>query len=159
MMQHFVKTLLGGAALLAAPMLASAQSAPHYLAVPAGFTAVLVPDDAAAPALPMLPDPQAMLQQMDAMIAQAQQSAAAMQAQFISMQAGAAPEAGVVITTISDGAASCTQRITYPGNGAQAQIQLTSTANGCALEGLTQPAAAPKPASPPASNLVIADRD
>jgi len=170
-MKDLTKTLLGGAVLLAAPALAMAQSSPQWLAVPPGFTAILVP------AQPItMPDPQAMFQQMDAMMAQAEQQAAqaqaTMQAQLMALQNSAPAPAGmtngVVITTISDGTHVCTQRITYPGNGGQPVVQLTSTANGCALNGIAAPQPAtkanlPATASPtpaiPAGTLTVADRD
>jgi hypothetical protein len=123
-----------------------------------------------------MPDPQAMIAQMNALMAQAQQNADTMQAQFLSLQNNQNTAAGVVITTISDGTHSCTQRITYPGNGGQPAIQLTSTANGCALNGMgpTAPATPvllpnttkPAPAAPPlieaqapAKAIMLADRN
>jgi hypothetical protein len=178
-MNNLITGLLSGAALLAGTALAQAQSAPQWVAVPPGFTAVLVPENAAAPTLPPMPDPQAMIAQMNALMAQAQQNADTMQAQFLSMQNnqnGAPAAAGVVITTISDGTHSCTQRITYPGNGGQPAIQLTSTANGCVLNGMGPSAPAtpvllpditkPAPAAPalieaqaPAHAMMLADRN
>lgn len=192
-MKTLISVLLGGAALLAGPALAHAQGSPQWVAVPPGYTAVLVPDNAAvgfpAGSLPAPPDPQAMIQQINALMAEAEQNADAMQAQlanamqaqpanlmqaqFAALRNGAAPSAGVVITTISDGVHSCTRRITYPANGGRPDVQLTSTANGCALAGLSQAAAAP--ALPPATKripaaqgliqaklpgeMVVADRD
>jgi hypothetical protein len=172
-MKTLIATLLGGAAL-AAPLAAFAQPPAQWVAVPAGFTAVLVPDAAAPISMPLMPDPALMIPQMNALFAQAEQNAAAMQAQFVAMQS-ALPESGVSITTISDGSHSCTERITYPGTGAQAQVQLTSTANGCALAGLGQPTPTPAalpnatPKAPEPSGLIeaqakpgammVADRD
>jgi hypothetical protein len=146
-MKTLSSILLLGAAVLAAPALAQAQNAPAWVAAPPGFSVVMVPDagTAASPpaaSLPVMPDPQAMIQQIDAMMAQAQQEAAAMQAQFAALQQPAAQSGGVVITTVSDGTHSCTQRILYPSDGGRPQIELTSTANGCALEGLGRPAPA-----------------
>jgi len=170
-MKTLIATLLGGAALLGGAMAAKAQP-PQWVAVPPGFTAVILPANAAPISLPLLPDPAAMIQQMNAVFAQAEQNAAALQTQFVAMQS-AAPGTGVTITTISDGSHSCTQRITYPGNGAQPQVQLTSTANGCALAGLgqTTPAVLPNPApqvpaqpklieaQAKSSPMMLADRD
>ncbi len=157
-MKTLIATLLGGAAVLAAP-LAMAQPPAQWVAVPPGFTAVLVPDGAAPIDLPMPPDPALMIPQMNALFAQVEQNAAALQAQFVAMQ-NAAPASGVTMTTISDGSHSCTERIIYPGNGAQAQVQLTSTANGCALAGIGQPtpAALPNatPQAPAQPNLIVA---
>jgi hypothetical protein len=175
-MNGLTKTLCGTAILLAAPALALAQSSPQWLAVPPGFTAILVPAQVPVSAPVMMPDPQAMFQQMDAMMAEAEQQAAqaqaVMQTQLLALQNGAPAPAGmadgVVITTISDGTHVCTQRVSYPGNGGQPVVQLTSTANGCALDGIgthaaaTQarlPAATPKPAALPAGTLTVADRD
>ncbi len=166
-MKTLIACLLGGAAVLV-PLAAQAQPPAQWVAVPAGFTAVLVPD-AAPVSVPMLPDPALMLPQMNALFAQVEQNAAALQAQLVALQ-NAAPERGVTVTTISDGSHSCTERIIYPGNGAQAQVQLTSTANGCALAGLGQPAPAALPSAAPAQPklivaqarggaMVVADRD
>lgn len=169
-MKTLIATLLGSAALLA-PFTAQAQPGAQLVAVPPGFT-VLLPDDAAPISVPLMPDPAAMIQQMNAMLAQAEQNAAALQTQFVATQ-NTAPEAGVMITTVSDGSHSCTERITYSGSGAQPQIQLTSTANGCALAGFGRatpallPNAAPRsPAQPKliqaqakSGEMVLADRD
>ena len=171
-MKTLIATLLGGAALLAAPLAVQAQPPGQWVAVPPGFTAVLVPDAAAPIDVPMPPDPALMIPQMNALFAQVEQTEAAVQAQFVAMQ-NVAPESGVTVTTISDGSHSCTERITYPGNGAQAQVQLTSTANGCALAGMGPaiPAALPNAATPApaqprliearakAGAMVVADRD
>jgi hypothetical protein len=170
-MKTLIATLLGGA-VLAAPLAAPAQPPAQWVAVPPGFTAVLLPDNAGPISVPAMPDPAAMIQQMDALIAQTEQNAAALQTQVLAMP-NAAPETGVMITTISDGVHSCTERVTYPGNGAQAQVQLTATANGCALAGLGRatpallPNAAPQsPAEPrliqaqaKPGEMVLADRD
>jgi hypothetical protein len=174
-MKTLIATLLGSAALLAAPLAAQAQQAQQaaqWVAVPAGFTAVLLPDGAAPISVPLMPDPAAMIQQINAMLAQAEQNAAALQTQFVAAQ-NTAPAAGVMITTVSDGSHSCTERITYSGTGAQPQIQLTSTANGCALAGFGRatpallPNAAPQSPAPPkliqaqakSGEMVLADRD
>ena len=170
-MNTLTAALLGGAAVLAAPVATLAQPPAQWVAVPPGFTAVLLPD-ADASNVPLPPDPALMIPQMNALFAQVEQNEAALQAQVVAMQS-AAPESGVSITTISDGSHSCTERITYPGNGAQAQVQLTSTANGCALAGLGQatPAVLPNatrqaPAQPGlieaqarSRAMVVADRD
>lgn len=169
-MKPLIVTLVGGAALLAGPLAAQAQPAAEWVAVPPGFTAVLLPDDAAA--APLMPDPAAMIQQMNALLTQAEQNAATLQTQFVFIPS-AIPEAGVMITTISDGSHSCTERITYPGSGGEAQVQLTSTANGCALAGLARgtsavlPGAVPQPASKArliqaqakSGEMQLADRD
>lgn len=175
-MKTLTATLLAGAAVLAAPLAAplaaQPQPAAQWVAVPPGFTAVVLPDNAASIGFPAMPDPAAMIQQMSALIAQAEQNAAALQTQFPLMPS-AMPASGVMITTISDGSHSCTERITYPGNGGQAQVQLTSTANGCALAGIGRvtpallPNATPEPPSQPrlieaqakSGEMVLADRD
>jgi hypothetical protein len=171
-MKTLIATLLGSAALLTGPWAAQAQSGGQWVNVPPGFTAVVLPDNAAPINLPLMPDPAAMIQQMNMLLAQAQQNAAELQAQFVSMQ-NTMPETGEMITTISDGSHSCTERITYPGDGTQAQVHLTSTANGCALAGLGQsmpalsPNTAPRSPSTPkliearaaSGNVVLADRD
>lgn len=174
-MKNLIASLLGGTALLAGP--AFGQNAPQWVAVPPGYTAVIVPGDAPV-AAPMLPDPLLMIRQMDALMAQAQQDEDAMQAQFAAAQNTPVQSGGVVITTISDGAHSCTQQVTYPGNGGRPEVQLTSTGNGCTLNGMGQaapnaplapvllPAAKPSPAAPKvivakasSGEMVLADRD
>lgn len=139
-MKVLISSLLGGAVLLAGPVLAHAQNAPQWVAVPPGFAVVAVPGGGPT-SLPVIASPAAMIQQMDALMAQAEQAEAVMQAAFAAIP-DTAPSAGVVITTISDGAHSCTRRITYPGNGGKPVMELTSTANGCAMEGIGQPAPA-----------------
>jgi hypothetical protein len=158
-MKSLIATLLGGAALLAAPLAAQAQPAAQWVTVPAGFTAVVLPDNAVSIGVPLMPDPVAMIQQMNEILAQAAQNAAALQTQFAAMQ-NAAPAAGVMITTISDGSHSCTERVTYSGESAQPQVQLTSTADGCALAGLGRPTPAllpnPAPQAPSQPRLIQA---
>ena len=171
-MKSLLAILLGGAALLSAHVAAQAQPAAQWVAVPQGFTAVFLPDDAAPINMPLLPDPAAMIQHLNAMLAEAEQNAAALQTQFVGTE-NTGPEAGVMITTVSDGSHSCTERITYSGAGVQPQVQLTSTANGCALAGFGRatpaqlPNAAPQsPAQPKliqaqakTGEMVLADRD
>jgi hypothetical protein len=147
-MKTLIASLAGGAVLLAAPLAAQAQPPAQWVAVPPGFTAVLLPDAAAPISVALPPDPASMIPQMNALFAEVEQNAAALQAQVAAMQ-NATPESGVSVTTISDGSHICTERITYPGNGAQAQVQLTSTANGCALAGLGQPTPAVLPNATP----------
>jgi hypothetical protein len=153
-------SLAGGVAL--------AQSAP--LAVAPGVLVVVMPGGVALPVLPT-PDPVAMLQQMQQEAA-AMDQAALQQAAMMS-DAGAVSDgaAGVMVTQISNGAESCTQRVVLPAGGGQAQV--SETGNGCAALHATAPlapvalpdAAAPKPAVPATviakagPELVVADRD
>jgi hypothetical protein len=174
-------------AVLAGVGLARAQSAPpaELVAVPPGFTVVMVPAGAGAPMpMPMMamPDPAALLAQADAMMAAAQQAAFAAQgaggvvpAALRQMPAVNGNVAGVMVTTVSDGSSTCTERVVYPANGGKAQV--TASGNGCDqaanLPGTTEtvaPAAvappgvapalqvAPKPAVA-APRLVVADNN
>jgi len=175
---------LSALALLAAGA-ARAQSAPPVLNVPPGFVAVVAPDGSAAlvPAaeVPMMqmPDPFAVMRQMDAqmaaMLAAAQSQAATPDnaAELTALPADSGPVAGVSVTTVSDGQTSCTERVVYPANGGK--VEVSATGNGCgqaSLPGTTQtmtPATAPHPdvtpaiertpAAPAPAPLVVADRN
>jgi hypothetical protein len=178
---------LSALALLAAGA-ARAQSVPQVLTVPPGFVAVVAPDGRAAlvpaadvPVLQM-PDPFAMMRQMDAqmaaMMAAAQSQAAAPDnaaqlAALRQMPAVNGPVAGVSVMTVSDGQTSCTERVVYPANGGK--VEVSATGSGCgqaSLPGTTQtvtPAAAAHPdvtlaieqtpAAPAPAPLVVADRN
>lgn len=157
-------------AVLAGVGLARAQSAPpaELVAVPPGFTVVMVPAGAGAPMMPMpmpmmgMPDPAALLAQADAMMAAAQQAAFAAQgaggvvpAALQQMPAVNGTVAGVMVTTVSDGSSTCTERVVYPANGGKAQV--TASGNGCDqaanLPGTTEtvaPAAVARPGVAPA---------
>jgi hypothetical protein len=153
-------SLAGGVAL--------AQSAP--VAGAPGVMVVVMPGGVAVPVLPM-PDPVAMLQQMQQQVAAMDQ--AAMQQVAMMSDAGAVSDgsAGVMVTSISNGTQSCTQRVVLPAGGGQAQV--SETGNGCAALHATAPlapvalpdAAAPKPAVPATviakaePDMVVADRD
>jgi len=147
---------------LAVACVAHAQSV-QVISVGPGV-ALVVPAQA-APA--MLPEPVAMMQQMDAMMQAQLQQAAAMQG---AMPVASGSYSSVVVTSFSDGQHSCTERVVYPGNGAAAQVQVSQTGNACASLGVqdAQPASAPVravpiPTSSPAiqkpSPLVIADNN
>ncbi len=176
--------VMSALALLAAGA-ARAQSAPPVLTVPPGFVAVVAPDGSAAlvPAadVPMMqmPDPFAMVRQMDAQMAammaaaQSQFAAPDNTAELAALPAANGPLAGVSVMTVSDGQTSCTERVVYPANGGK--VEVTATGNGCqqaSLPGTTQtatPAAAPHPdvtpaieqtpAAPAPAPLVVADRN
>ncbi len=151
-----------------------AQSAP--VAGAPGVMVVVMPGGVAVPVLPM-PDPVAMLQQMQQQEQMQQQVAAmdqaAMQQVAMMSDAGAASDgsAGVMVTSISNGSQSCTQRVVLRAGGGQAQV--SETGNGCAALHATAPlapvalpdAATPKPAVPATviakaePDMVVADRD
>jgi hypothetical protein len=172
--------VLGGGAALA-------QSAPQALAVAPGVVVVVEPTGAAAPVAAM-PDPFAMMQQMQAqmqaqmsamMAAAAQDNAAEIeQAAASGTDATAQNGASVMVTSISNGNESCTRREVISPDG---KSQVSETGNGCAalMGGAAGPAApsggmapvalpdavAPKPAVPQtviaraASPMMVADRD
>lgn len=54
---------------------------------------------------------------------------------------------GVVVTSFSDGHGTCTQRVTYAGNGAAPRVEVSSTGNACASEAV--PMASPSVRVPP----------
>jgi len=135
---------------------AGAAGAQQVISVAPGVVLVI---PAAAP----MPDPMAMIQQMNAQMAQMQQAA--------TMPAGTASYSSVVVTSFTDGTHSCTEQITYPSASSAEKIQVSETGNACGSLGVTpgaQPASAPlhpvplpaphpAPARTPA--LVIADNN
>jgi hypothetical protein len=131
--------------------------------VPSGAVVLVLPaGSVAGPAFdtgfpfPDMPSPVAMIRQMDQMMANMQRGFAMQEAAMRDLPqigdgvAGGAVS-GVVVTSFSNGHGTCTQRITYSGNGAAPIVQTSSTGDGCA--GTGTPASspelpAPKPAAP-----------
>ncbi len=140
------------------------------LVLPAGSVPVVAPPMAPEGVLsfPDMPSPVAMIrqmdQQMDRMVADMQRSFAAaapgsawgpawldpdrtIDAAMRDMPATGGTVQGVVVTMISNGHGTCTQRITYAGNGAAPVVHVASTGNGCGDVGV--PGSAPVPAAQP----------
>jgi len=101
------------------------------------------------------------MQQMDAQMSA--QLAAMPQAVPTAMENLPAGVTGVSITTISDGARTCTQRVLYPANGAPAKVEVSETGNACAAlqlgaPGGPIPSALPAaPAAPKAPSTIVVD--
>jgi len=140
------------------------------LVLPAGSVPVMAPSMAPESVLsfPDMPSPAAMIQQMDQqmdrMVADMQRSFAAaapgsawgpawldpgriIDAAMQGMPASGGAVQGVVVTMVSNGHGTCTQRITYSGNGAAPVVHVASTGNGCGDVGV--PGSAPVPAAQP----------
>jgi hypothetical protein len=138
--------------------------------VPAGASLNAAPVgamfDSAFPA-PAMPDPAAMFREVDAMMNRMERAfampawtdpARTWQAGMHTFPAGEGL-AGVVVTSVSDGRGTCTQRITYRGNGAAPIVNVSGTGGACAALGapagsreLSVPAVSPRlpePAAPP----------
>ncbi len=149
---------MAAAALLAGVGAGFAQSQPpaasRLIAVPPGAVVLVLPagtvagpaEEAAFP-FPDMPSPFAMIRQMDQMMADMQHSFALQAAALRDLPEGALPQAagsvaGVVVTSFSNGHGTCTQRITYRGDGSAPVVQVSSSGgNACAGVGL--PAGAP----------------
>jgi hypothetical protein len=122
----------------------SAQGKMRMIDVPPGAVVLVLPAGTAAPTdvafpFPDMPSPVAMIRQMDQMMANMQRAFAD--------PAAMGQVAGVVVTSFSNGHGTCTQRVTYGGNGAAPVVQVSSTGDGCAGAGM--PAAAPPVQAPP----------
>jgi hypothetical protein len=149
--------LLGTAAAGFAQSPTSQQG--RVITVPPGAVVLVLPAGAvAAPAFdtgfgfPDMPSPVAMIRQMDQMMADMQRSFASfdpnrtIEAAMGGPPPAAGPVAGVVVTSFSDGHGTCTQRITYKGDGSAPVVQVASTGDACASAGL--PAATPAVQTP-----------
>jgi hypothetical protein len=156
----------------AAAGFAQSPSAPQgrVIEVPPGAVVLVLPaGSVAAPAFhtafpsPDMPSPVAMIRQMDQMMAEMQRGFAnpawldpnrAIEAAMHGMPQAGGPAAGVVVTSFSDGHGTCTQRITYKGDGSAPVVQVSSTGDACASAGL--PATSPGVRTPAnaAPNLI-----
>ncbi len=146
-------TKLGILSLFALGAAIAPAAAQQVLAAPG----IVVIVDPAPAAMPAMPDPMQMISQIDAQMDRVMQTADQMQTLTPAAlsQSGAS---GVMLTTVRDGAVSCTRRIVY-GAGQPAKINVSETGNGCAVLGgqlspatpTALPAApvAPRPAVPP----------
>jgi hypothetical protein len=122
----------------------------RVIQVPPGAVVLVLPAGAAqAPAFDTsfpfadMPSPIAMMRQMDQMMAEMQRGFAAMPAFPGAMDAAlpGVPQsggrvAGVVVTSFSNGHGTCTQRITYNGDGTAPVVQVASTGDACASAGV-----------------------
>lgn len=155
--------LLGTAAAGFAQSPSSQQG--RMIAVPPGAVVLVLPAGAVqAPAFDTafpfadMPSPVAMIRQMDQMMADMQRSFAnpgwldpnrTIEAAMQGLPQTGGPVAGVVVTSFSDGHGTCTQRITYKGDGSAPVVQVSSTGDACASAGVpTAPTAAPEVQTP-----------
>ena len=123
------------------------------LVLPAGSVPMMAPEGAFS--FPLMPSPAAMIrqmdQQMDRMVADMQRGLAepdrAIEAALQGMPASSGAVQGVVVTMISNGHGTCTQRITYTGSRAAPVVRVASTGNGCG--DVAVPGSAPVPAAQP----------
>jgi hypothetical protein len=106
-----------------------------------------------------MPSPAAMILQMDQLMADMQRSFAspawadpnrAIEAAMQGMPQAGGQVSGVVVTSFSNGHGTCTQRVTYTGNGAAPVVQVSSTGDACAAAGAPAPlpSASPEVTSP-----------
>ncbi len=140
---------VASAGLLASMSAGFAQATPEpggrMIAVPPGAVVLVLPagmEPVGAFDMPDLPSPLAMIrqidQQMDRMMADMQRGLATPAA---AMSGEAGPVAGVVVTSFSNGHGTCTQRVTYKGDGSAPVVQIAATGDGC--DGVSLPAATP----------------
>jgi hypothetical protein len=148
-------------ALLGTAAAGFAQAPPgqqaRMIAVPPGAVVLVLPAGSMAATtldtgfpFPDMPSPVAMIRQMDQMMADMQRSFAnpawldpsrTVDAALHGLPQTGGAVAGVVVTSFSNGHGTCTQRITYRGDGTAPVVQVASTGDACASAGL--PATAP----------------
>jgi len=85
-------------------------------------------------------------QQMDQMMADMQRGFATQEAALRSLPQAEGGVTSVVVTSVTNGHGTCTQRVTYAGNGAPPVVQVSSTGDACASAGM--PAATPGTQAP-----------
>ena len=144
------KALLGAGLLLAGPAMAAAPDGGHYVWVPAGATAVLVPGTPAAavgfPVARMIAQQRAMMNRMfadmDELMAMAQPDPGQMipgRMMRSVMQGMPQPTmaSGVVVASITTGHGTCSQTVTYgyPGDGGQPTVKVGTTGDACIFGG------------------------
>jgi len=130
----------------------------RLIEVPPGAVVLVLPAtgplDAAFP-FPDMPSPAAMIRQMDQMMADMQRSFGSpawidpnrtIDAALRDMPQANGAVSGMVVTSFSDGHGTCTQRVTYTGNGAAQTVQVSSTGDACGSAGM--PAAGPGVGAP-----------
>ncbi len=152
-------TLLGGVGAT------FAQSGPaqysRVIEAPPGVMVLVLPGAALSPPQAMIdadfPTPATLMQRIDRMMAEAQRAFAApswaardrtIDAAWRQMPLAGGSVTGMVVTSFSNGHGTCTQRVTYAGNGAAPLVEVSSTGNACAQAGM--PAAIPARQAPPA---------
>lgn len=129
--------------LAAAQAAAAPPQGGHYVYVPPGEVAVIVPEETAMPvgfpAARMLARQQAIMQRMmadmDTLLATPMPDPEQMIRSVMDGMPRAAPGTGILVTSISTGSGSCSQTVTYsyPGNGARPVMKVTNTGNACGV--------------------------
>ncbi len=147
--------LLGGVSA----SFAQGRPAQHgqIIEVPPGAVVLVLPGGAMSPSQPMFDTdvafPTTLMQRVSQMMADAQRAFAepswVSQDRLIDAALQQMPQAGgavsgVFVTSVSNGRGTCTQRVTYAGNGAAPEVEVSGNACDCA--GL--PAAAPTMPAP-----------
>jgi hypothetical protein len=135
------------AAVLGAAGTAHAQHSPpahvRSVIVPPGAMVIVLPAEPVA--VPMMPDPVALIQQADQMLADAQRVFASpgwaapdrmLQAAMRQMQQAGGAVSGVVVTSFSDPHGTCTRRVLYSGNGAAPVMHVSMTGNACSPDAM-----------------------
>ncbi len=156
--------LLAASLLAAAPAFAAQPDGGHYVWVPPGATAVLVP---AAPATAidfpvghMIARQEALMNRMfadmDSLMATAMREPDQMIRSVMQGLPQVAPGSGIVVTSITTGRGKCSQTITYgyPGNDGVPAVKVVSSGNACGTIGssgpmeVTEPTPVPQPTVP-----------
>jgi hypothetical protein len=125
----------------------SATERQRLIEVPPGATVIVLPAGVApmagapiAAGFPFveIPSPESMIRQIDHLMAELQDSVpaparfgAASPTGFPGMALPQGPVSGVVVTSYSDGHGTCTQRVTYSGNGSAPVVHVSSIGNAC----------------------------
>jgi hypothetical protein len=115
------------------------QQGSRMIEVPPGAVVLVLPAGAvAAPAFPFpdMPSPVAMIRQMDQIMADMKHGFATQEAALRSLSGTDGGVTSVVVTSVSNGHGTCTQRVTYAGNGAAPIVQVSSTGDACASAGM-----------------------
>lgn len=134
--------LLAASLLVGAPAVAAQPDSGHYVWVPAGATAVIVPSARLAPVdfpvARMIAQQEAMMDRMFAdmdslMMSMPLPDPSQMIRSVMSGMPQVPPGSGVVVTSITTGKGTCSQTITYgdPGNGGEPTVKVSSTGNAC----------------------------
>jgi hypothetical protein len=155
--------LLAASLLAAAPAVAAQPDGGHYVWVPPGATAIVVP---AAPATPidfpvarMVAQQEALMNRMfadmDSLMATAFRAPDQMIRSVMQGMPQVAPGSGIVVTSVTTGRGTCTQTITYgyPGNGGQPVTRVSSSGNACGAIGSSMPTEVTQPAPGPRPNV------
>jgi hypothetical protein len=112
------------------------------LVLPAGTPIQSLPSFNAAFPFAAMPSPTTMVREVQQMMANAERAFAnpawtvGNGAFDVAMPQGSGPYSSVVVTSVSDSHGTCTQRITYAGNGAAPKVEVRSTGDACAHAGM-----------------------